>query len=151
MKKTIGLAVMGLLLISIALVGCAPAQKTIITTDNLSVLKGTWQGFTNSEVVTGVSVLTQLVILNDNVPVQGSVTFKNCPSALANLIPADNKTAGDDVTINFSEGKVSNDGTIIARSGQDILELTYFAGEKPKIKGWFRYWAIRGTFNVTKK
>ena len=151
MKRTVGLAGMGLVLISVALAGCAPMQKTMITSNNLSVLKGTWEGWTTFGIGGGKGVLTQLVIKNDTLPVQGSVTFNNLSSELALTIPADHKTAGNNVTINFSEGRISNDGTVIAQAGKDSLELTYFAGEKPTIKGQFWYWALKGTFDVTRK
>ena len=135
----------------ILLAGCAPMQKTVITDTNLSVLKGTWEGWTTIGIGGGKGVLTRLVIRNDTVPVQGSVTFNNLPSDLALNIPADHKTAGNDVTVNFSEGKISPAGTIVAQSGKNSLELTYFEGEKPKIKGQFWYWAMKGTFDVTRK
>lgn len=151
MKKSICLVGIGLLFISMALAGCAPVQKTIITTRDLPVLKGRWQGWTNFGIEQTAGVLTQLEITTDTGPIRGKVTFNNLPSALAAIIPAENKTVGNDVTVDFGEGKISNHGTVIAQSGQNILELTYFAGEKPKIQGWFYYWALKGTLEVTKK
>jgi hypothetical protein len=43
MKKRIFLVGIGLLLVSVASLSCAPVQKTMITKSNLSILKGTWQ------------------------------------------------------------------------------------------------------------
>ena len=151
MKRSICLVGIGLLFISMALVSCAPLQKTAITTSNLSILKGNWQGWADFGIGQGRPVLTQLEITNDAGPIRGKVTFNNLPTGLASLIPAENKTAGNDVTVDFGEGEISNHGTVIAQSGQNILELTYFAGEKPKIQGWFYYWALKGTLEVTKK
>jgi hypothetical protein len=44
MKKTICLVGMGLLLVSMVWVSCAPMQKTVLTKSNMSTLKGKWQG-----------------------------------------------------------------------------------------------------------
>jgi len=44
MKKTICLVGIGLFFVSMVLLSCAPLQKTVITKDNLSTLKGTWEG-----------------------------------------------------------------------------------------------------------
>ena len=96
-------------------------------------------------------VLTQVQISNDTVPIQGSITLNNVPELVAAVIPADSKTAGNNVTIGFTDGKISNHGTLIAQSGKDFFELTYYGGDKPKMEGWFYYWALKGTFSVTKK
>ena len=151
MKKRIESVKIGWFFVLVLLAGCAPVSKTIVTTGNLPALKGNWQGWASVGIGQGSGVMTQLIIRSDTVPVQGSVTFRNLPSELARIIPADHKTAGNDVTFNFSEGKITNNGAVIDQSGQNTLELTYFAGEKPKIQGWFYYWTFKGTFEVTKQ
>ena len=150
-QKSICLVGIGLLFISMALVSCAPVQKTIVTTSNLSTLKGTWEGWTDFGIGQGRPVLTWVEIVNDTAPVQGKITLNNLPGNLASIFPAEAKTAGNNVTVEFTNGILSNHGTLIAQSGKNFLELTYFAGEKPKIQGWFYYWALKGTLEVTKK
>ena len=142
---------MGYLLVSIALAGCTPVQKTVITASNLPSIQGTYEGWTDFGIGQFSPVMTQLQISNNTVPIQGRVTFNNLPNELARIIPADHKTVGNNVTINFSDGKISQNGTVISRIGQNTLELAYFEEEKPKIRGWFYYWAFKGTFEVTKK
>ena len=70
---------------------------------------------------------------------------------LATIFPADAKTADNSVTVSFGNAGISNHGTLIAQSGKDELELTYYGGASPKIQGWFYYWATKGTFEVSKK
>ena len=101
MKKTIGLVGMGLLLVSMVLVSCAPMQKTVITNSNLPALKGTWQGWTTFSSIQTIPVLTTLQITNDTVPVEGNMTLRNLPDRVAAAFPADAKTAGGDVTLDF--------------------------------------------------
>ena len=151
MKKTFGLSWMGYLLISIALAGCTSVEKTVITASNLPSIQGTYEGWTEFGIGQYRPVMTQVHISNNTVPIQGRVTFNNLPEDLARVIPADQKTAGNNVTINFSDGKISQNGTVISQIGQNTLELTYFEGEKPKIRGWFYYWMFKGSFEVTKK
>jgi hypothetical protein len=151
MKRTICLAALGWVLFSMALMSCAPAQKTIITSSNLPTLKGTWEGWVNFGVGGGPGFMCNLDIANDTPPIQGKVTFVQLPQSLAMIFPADSKTADNSVTVNFRNANISNQGTLIAQSGENSLELTYYAGEKPKIQGWFYYWATKGNFEVSKK
>jgi hypothetical protein len=151
MKKTICLMGMGLVLVSMVMMSCAPVQKTIITKSNLSTLKGTWEGWTTFSSIPSGPVRTTLEITNDIVPVQGRITLNNLPDGVASVFPADAKTAGGDVTIDFKNGLISDQGTLIGQSGQNFLELTYYAGEKPKFGGWFYYYGTRGTVELTKK
>ncbi len=151
MKRTTCLAGIRLLLVSVALLSCAPAQKTIVTTSNLSTLKGTWEGWTDFGLGQAPPVLTYLEIINDSPPIQGKITLNQLPGPVALVIPADAKTADNSLIIDFKNGKISNQGTIIAQSGQNFVELTYFGGGKPKLEGWFYYWALKGTLSVTKK
>jgi hypothetical protein len=151
MKRTICLAALGLVLISMAFTSCAPAQKTIITSSNLPTLKGKWEGWVNFGLGGGPGFMCNLVITNDTPPVQGSVTFVQLPQSLAMVFPADAKSADNSVTVNFRNANISNQGTLLAQSGENSLELTYYGGEKPKIQGWFYYWATKGNFEVSKK
>ena len=151
MKRAIRLVGMGLFFVSMALMSCAPAQKTIITGNNLPTLKGKWEGWVNFGIGGGPGFMCNLVITNDTPPVQGSVTFVQLPQSFAMIFPADAKTADNSVTVNFRNANISNHGTLIAQSGENLLELTYYGGEKPKIQGWFYYWATKGNFEVSKK
>jgi len=151
MKKTIGLVGMGLLLVSMVLVSCAPMQKTMLTKNNVPMLKGNWQGWTTFSSLPNSPVLTTMQITNDTVPVTGNITLTNLPDAVAAVFPADAKTAGNNVTINFSNGMITDQGTLLGRSGENFLELTYYAGEKPKLNGWFYYYYAKGTAEFTKK
>lgn len=151
MKKTIYLAGMGLLLVSMVWMSCAPVQKTMVTKSNLATLKGTWQGWTTFSSVQSSPIRTTLEITNDTVPVRGWITLENLPGAAASIFPADAKTAGNDVTIDFKNGMISDQGTLIGQSGQNFLELTLFIGEKMEMNGWFYYWAAKGTVELTKK
>jgi hypothetical protein len=151
MKKTICLVGIGLLFVSLVVMSCTPVQKTIVTKNNLSTLKGNWQGWTTFSSVQSSPVLTYLQITNDTVPVQGNITLNNLPDPVAARFPADAKTAGGNVTINFSNGVITDQGTLIGQTGQNFLELTYYAGEKPKFSGWFYYYGSKGTVEFTKK
>jgi hypothetical protein len=151
MKKTICLAGVGLFLVSMVLVSCAPVQKTMVTKSNLSSLKGTWQGWTTFSSVQSTPILTTLEITNDTVPVQGRITLENLPRTVASIFPADAKTAGNDVIIDFENGMISDQGTLIGQTGQNFLELTLSVGEKMKMNGWFYYYAAKGTVELTKK
>jgi hypothetical protein len=149
MRKTICLAGMGLLLVSVVLVSCAPVQKTMVTKSNLSSLKGTWQGWTTFSSLQSRPILTTLEITNDTLPVQGRITLDNLSDAVASSFPADAKTAGGDVTIDFKNGMISDQGTLIGQTGQNFLELTLSVGEK--MNGWFYYYGSKGTVDLTKK
>ena len=151
MKRTICLTGIGLLLVSVALVSCAPAQKTVISNSNLPTLKGAWEGWTDFGLGQAPAVLTYLEIINDSPPIQGKITLNQLPGPVALVVPADAKTADNSLIIDFKNGKISNQGTIIAQSGQNFVELTYYGGGKPKLEGWFYYWALKGTLSVTKR
>jgi hypothetical protein len=151
MKKRICLVGIGLLFVSVVMMGCAPVQKTIITKSNLPTLKGTWQGWTTFSSVPSSPIRTTMQITNDTVPVRGWITLENLPGAVASIFPADAKTAGNNVTIDFKNGMISDQGTLIGQTGQNFLELTLSVGEKMKMNGWFYYYAAKGTVELTKK
>jgi hypothetical protein len=153
MKKRICLVGIGLLFVLVGLLSCAqaPLEKTIITKNNLSTLKGTWSGRTSFKAIQGSSVLTDLVISNDTAPIQGTLSLYNLPQGVANIVPNEELSAGNNLTINFKNGHISDRGTIVGTSGQNFFELTYYAGEKPRLDGWFFYYGANGTMTVTKK
>ncbi len=151
MIKSICFVAIGLFLVSMVWVSCAPLQKTIITKSNLSTLKGTWQGWTTFSSVQSNPILTTLHITNDTVPVQGNITLNNLPRVVASIFPADAKTAGGNITIDFKNGMISDQGTLIGQTGKNFLEITLSAGEKMKLNGWFYYYGFKGTMDLTKK
>jgi hypothetical protein len=151
MKKTICLVGIGLLLVSMVLASCAPVQKTILTKSNLSTLKGTWQGWTTFSSFEGNPVVTTMEINNDTVPLIGKIFLYNLPQKIADIFPGVALSASNNITIDFANGEISSQGTLIGQSGKNFLELTLLAGEKMKMSGWFYYYGIKGTMDLTKK
>ena len=151
MKKTICLVGIGLLFVSMVMMSCAPGQKTVVTKSNLPTLMGKWEGWTTFGTARALSVMTTLEFYNDTIPLQGKITLVNLPDPVAFAFPADAKTAGNNAIINFANGMISDQGTLIGQSGQNFLELTLFVGEKMKMNGWFYYHGFRGTVDLTKK
>jgi hypothetical protein len=151
MRKITRVVGMGLFLASMALLSCAPMQKTIVTKGTLTDLKGKWQGWTTFSSFQSGPVLTYVEIANDTLPLQGTITLSNLPPVVANVFPADSITAGNSAIIDFKNGKISSEGTLIGVSGENFLELTYYGGEKQKLEGWFYYWGTRGTMSLDKK
>jgi len=151
MKKKIGLVGVGLLFVSMVLLSCAPGQKTVVTNNNLSTLKGSWEGWTSFSAASVRPVLTKLEIYNTSIPLVGLITIYNIPESIANVMPAAALPVGNNVTINFKDGKITDQGTIIGQSQGNFLELALYAGEKMKMNGWFYYYGIKGTMDLTKK
>jgi hypothetical protein len=151
MKKTIFLAGIGLLMVSMVLVSCAPGQKTLITKNNVATLRGTWQGWTTFSSFEGRPVLTNIEINNDTVPLMGKLFLYNLPQDIANIFPAVVVQAGNNVIMDFANGEISREGTLISHGGKNFLELTLYVGEKMKMNGWFYYYGAKGTMELTKK
>ena len=151
MKKVFCLVSIGLFFVSMVMMSCAPGQKTIITKSNLPTLKGNWEGWTTPDSSQASSIRTTLEIYNDTIPLQGKITLINLPEPVAFALAAEAKTAGNNAIINFGNGMISSQGTLIVQSGQDFLEFTLFVGEKMKMHGWFYYYGFRGTVDLTKK
>ena len=151
MKKTICLVGIGLFLVSVVLASCAPGQKTIITKSNLPTLRGTWQGWTTFSSFQGKPVLTNSEFNNDTVPIMGKIFLYNLPQAIANIFPGVVVQAGNNVIMDFANGEITDQGTLIGQSGKNFLELTLYAGEKMKMNGWFYYYGAKGTMELTKK
>ncbi len=151
MKKRIDLLSIGLLLVSVALLSCAPIQKTMITNNNVSILKGSWQGWTSFGAVQARPVLTTMQIDNDTVPLTGKMVLFNLPQQVADILPSASLPAGNNVTIDFANGVISSEGTLVNHGGGNFIDLSLFAGEKPKLSGWFYYYGIKGTMDLTKK
>jgi len=153
MKKTICLVGVGLLLVSMALAGCAsvaPVQKTMVTKSNLPALKGTWSGWTTFSSLPGTPVPTDLVIYSDTVPIQAKMTLIGIPEGVAANWPI-NLSASNSATFETKNMRISDQGTLTATADENFIHLTYYAGEKPKLDGWFFYFGSRGTMSVTKK
>ena len=91
MKRVLRMSILGLVLVSMVLVSCAPAQKTIITNNNLPSLMGRWQGWVNFGIGSGQGFMCYLDIANDTPPIQGKITFVQLPEPLAMIFPADAK------------------------------------------------------------
>ena len=151
MRKLICLVGTGLLLVSMAFVSCAPVQKTVITKDNLSTLKGKWEGWTIFSSFQANPVLTTMEIDNDTVPVKGKINLINVSDKIAATFPGVALPAGNNITIDFANGEISDQGTLIGQTGKNFLELTLSAGEKMKMNGWFYYYGSKGTVELTKK
>ncbi len=152
MKKKICLVGMGLFFVSMVLLSCAPVQKTVITKNNLSTLQGTWEGWTSFSAAMARSVLTNFQINNTTIPLAGTITIYNIPQEIANALPSSTLPVGNNITINFNDGKLTDQGTIIGQGTMgNFLELTLYAGEKMKMSGWFYYYGIKGTMDLTKK
>jgi hypothetical protein len=149
--KVTRVTAVGLVLFSMTLMSCAPGQKIVITQNNLTALKGTWSGWTTLSSAQANPVLTTLVISNDTIPLQGKITLSNLPSGVVSYIPAESLSAGNQVVIDFRNGKISDQGTIISQSGQNFLELSYNVGENPTLDGWFYYYGANGALRVSKK
>jgi len=133
------------------LLSCAPMQKTVITKNNLSMLRGSWQGWTTFSAVQATPVLTSMEINNDTVPLMGKMVLFNLPQQVANILPGAALPAGNNVTIDFANGEISSEGTLVNHGGKNFIDLTLFAGEKPKLSGWFYYYGVKGTMELTKK
>ena len=151
MKKMICLVGFSVFLISIAFVRCAPVQKTIITKSNLSTLKGKWEGWTVFSTFQANPVLTTMEIDNDTVPIKGRINLFNLPQKVADNFPGVPLSAGNNITMDFANGEISDQGTLIGQTGKNFLELTLLAGEKMKMNGWFYYYGSKGTVELTKK
>ncbi len=149
MKKLICLVSSGVLLVSIVFVSCAPVRKTIITKGNLFTLKGKWEGWTTFGSFQANPVLTTMEIDNDIVPLKGKINLINVPDKIAATFPGVALPAGNNITIVFANGEISDQGTLIGQSGKNFLELTLSAGGK--MSGWFYYYGSKGTIELTKK
>ena len=152
MKKTICLVGVSLLFVSMALAGCAsvaPVQKTMVAKSNLSALKGTWSGWTTFSSFS-TSVPTDLVIYNDTVPIQAKMILIGVPEGVAANWPI-NLSASNSATFETKNMRITDQGTLTATADENFIHLTYYAGEKPRLDGWFYYFGSRGTMSVTRK
>ena len=140
-----------LLLVSVAFVSCAPVQKTVITKNNLSALKGKWEGWTTFSSFQANPVLTTMEIDNETVPLKGKINLINVPDKIAATFPGVALAAGNNIIIDFANGEISDQGTFIGQTGKNFLELTLLAGAKMKMNGWFYYYGSKGTVELTKK
>ncbi len=94
-------------------------------------------------------MLTTMEIDNDIVPLKGKINLINVPDKIAATFPGVALPAGNNITIVFANGEISDQGTLIGQSGKNFLELTLSAGGK--MSGWFYYYGSKGTVELTKK
>jgi hypothetical protein len=80
-------------------------------------------------------MITTLEINNDTVPLQGKIKLDNLPSPLARLFQAESIPVGNSAVINFKDGLISDQGTILITEGGNFIERTYYAEERPKFDG----------------
>jgi hypothetical protein len=90
-------------------------------------------------------------IYNDTVPVKGKIFLYNLPQKVADIFPGVALSANNNITIDFANGEISDQGTLIGQTGKNFLELTLLVGEKMKINGWFYYYGSKGTRALAKK
>jgi hypothetical protein len=88
---------------------------------------------------------------NDTVPIKGRINLFNLPQKVADNFPGVPLSAGNNITMDFANGEISDQGTLIGQTGKNFLELTLSAGEKMKMNGWFYYYGSKGTIELTKK
>ena len=153
MKKNSCLMAVGLLFIWMLLAACAPMQKTVITNSNLPTLKGTWSGWTTFSSYQSNPLRTTLEISNDTVPIQGRIILHNFPGIARYFIgiPLEDVRGDNSVILNFKNGKITDNGTLLGTNGQNFLELTYYyEGEKQKLNGRFYFYGGTGDFTAAK-
>ncbi len=90
-------------------------------------------------------------IYNDTVPVKGKIFLYNLPQKVADIFPGVALSASNNIAIDFANGEISDQRTLIGQTEKNFLELTLLAGEKTKMNGWFYYYGSKGTTTLTKK
>jgi hypothetical protein len=144
---TIGVFFMGMLI-----AGCAPMQKTYLTDIDVSVLKGTWSGWTTFSSYQAQHFTTTLEISSTTVPIAGKMILHNFPGPVRKAmgIPLENVMADNSIILYFNNAEITGKGTLIGRNGQDYLELTYYS-EKQRLQGPFYFYGATGEVSVSKK
>ena len=142
MGRVIRFVGISLLLVSIVWMGCSAAKikPATITTGNISLLRGKWEGLTTfGGVANNIRVPTSMEIYNDTVPLKGKLTMHNVPPTVFNLfVPRPNTLSGD-VTIEFGDGNVNERGNFVGKQGENYFELTLMIGPKMRMDGWVYY------------
>ncbi len=150
MRKIVVVTAVFLLLVGVMLSGQAIAQKaTPITKQNMSVLKGTWQGRADWD-VPGASPSTFIMtITNDAPPFKGTIEFRELPSPTQLTFPGNMQGASSYGPGNFENGQITPKGNfIITGEGGNFGEFSLVGKD---LNGWFYLWGAKGTFTLKKK
>lgn len=142
MKKTICLLMIALMIASVAF---AAAKK--ITPENLTDLKGIWEGMFDFGLMGegAASSHCKLEILNDAVPVHAILTISNIPASVASQVGI----AGGTRVFESFDGVITSQGTLMWKGSQDsFLELS-MSGKKLTGAYWFR--TVRGHLSLKRK
>jgi hypothetical protein len=130
-----------ILIILAGLMSYAALIKEPISKDNLSDLKGNWEGWRS---LTKGNFRTELEINNDTLPLKGKFTFHD--------VQRKGKMSGTN-TMNFAKGKIKDGNFYLKQKGGAIeVELSLHKGDgKMKLKGSFDLEGNRGTMDLDKK
>jgi hypothetical protein len=125
--------------ILIGLVSYAAMTKEPISENNLSDLKGKWEGW---RTLTGGNFRTELEIDNDTLPLKGKFTFHD--------VKRKGKMSGTN-TMDFGKGRIK-DNNFYVKKEENEIELSLHKGDgKMKLEGDFYFAGNRGTMSLNKK
>jgi len=143
MKGTIFLGCMGLLFALMVVVSYAAMTKESLSPNNVSDLKGKWEGW-RTGAVGAAGLRTELEIYNDTLPLKGKITFHDVKRR------GMKDAVGD--FIQELNGTITNDGNLYSKSGQNYVELSLYKGDgKMKLDGDFYFMGAKGTMTLNKK
>jgi len=141
MKKIIFLGCIMLFFASMVFVSYAAMQKEPITRNNLSDLKGKWEGW-RTLAQGSVNLRTEMDISNDTLPIKGALTFHD--------VQRRGMTTGD-----FTQqitGTINDKGNFCFKWGQNEFELSLYKGDgKMRLEGDFYFMGAKGTMTLNKK
>ncbi|MGZ3495251.1 MAG: hypothetical protein ACXU9L_12230 [Thermodesulfobacteriota bacterium] len=153
MEKVIRFVGISLLVVSIIWMGCSSAKikPSPITKYNIPLLKGKWEGLsTFGSVSSNLRVPTTMEIYNETVPLKGKLTMHNVPPAVFNpSVPRPNTLSGD-VTIQFGDGNINENGNLVGKQGENHFELTLKIGQKLRMDGWIYYSNLNPSVTVSR-
>ncbi|HVP77984.1 MAG TPA: hypothetical protein VMV04_08805 [Thermodesulfobacteriota bacterium] len=143
MKKIVCLIAVVLMIASVAF---AAAQKKMITEKDLAGLKGTWEGILDFGVTGGSGgAFATLEILNDTVPVKAKLTVQNIPQTIASTL-----AIMSDAIFEGDNGVITTQGTIVwSGSGGGFFEVSPRGDKKLNASYWFR--GVKGNATLKKK
>lgn len=123
------------------LVSYAAMEKEPLSTNNLSDLKGKWEGWRS---LGGThNSRTELDIYNDTLPLKGKLTFHDVKRAGA---------MHGIQTTDFNQGTINNEGNFYLKWGQNYFELSLYKGDGgKKLDGDFYFMGAKGTMTLNKK
>jgi len=153
MRKAIRFVGISLLLVSIIWMGCSTTKikPSPITKYSTPLLKGKWEGLsTFGGVSSNIRVPTTMEIYNETVPLKGKLTMHNVPPTVFNpSVPRPNTHSGD-VTIQFGDGNINENGNLVGKQGENHFELTLFIGQKLRMDGWIYYSNLNPSVTVSR-